>query len=676
MVSGNSFAQVNIICVDAELKAIEGVTLRITQGKTFYTDLEGSARLDNINSLFCIQLQKLGYAAKDTCINAQDGDTILIQLVLQSYFLEEVTMQSSRINPQSIQLNKRDFQKIAGSFDDPTRLMSKAAGTVTTNDQNNAFSYRGLPTSMLKWQLFGTDVLNPNHLSNAGTVFDSYSPNAGGVNMISAELLKKFSYYTPSSLHNNYNTLGGTADIALVDSLPAYVKFSLLGLEAGTGLNFSSKTKAVINYRYSFTGLLNKLGIDFNGERIGYQDGAVIINHEFTNTQKLRLYHLEGRDRNLNQSDSLNTIDWSSGTRISGINYQNTKQGIVASLTFSNKRISREETNEKPFSPNFDVNYTMYSMTLGKQWNANRKLLLNQRIESHNKLYATSVSYLDKYRLGEKLYLGIANVINSYSGEDISKNSSLTYSPKAALTYTIGSQQNITTSLGVNDYLENMYSNNRSRIPKVHQLVHAEVSHSLSYNNLVVSNSGFFYTMPNDPFGGLAMSPDLEAFKYSGGYVSAVEYSSTNGIWINGSATWIRYVKGFEAEINSLQAQNSYVINMISGKTINRKKGTLTLSLGGSWQNGQDQRYMDNLRNTTILTFNKVTNFRKKQYIRLDGKITYSSRKWLLSLDIQNLSNYKNTGLIKYALDAQNNYAGYLQDQLGVLPNLTVRRTL
>lgn len=679
MIYTNSIAQLIIKCVSEDNKPIEGVILSTINTSDIYTDVNGYGHLITTKLNFCIQLKKLGYLSKDTCINnAQQGDIILVQLKLQNYFLEEVTMQSSRISPQSMQLTKRDFQKIAGSFDDPTRLMSKTAGTVTTNDQNNAFSYRGLPTSMLKWQLFGADVLNPNHLSNAGTVFDSYSPNAGGVNMISAELLKKFTYHTPSSLQNNYNTLGGTADIALVDSLPAYVKFSLLGLESGSSINFSSKTKAIFNYRYSFTGLLNRLGIDFNGERIGYQDGALMINHVFNSNRKLGIYHLEGKDRNLNQSDSSNTIDWSSRTRLSGVSYTDSKQGLIGSVAISSKRISREETNEKPFSPNFSVDYTMFSLSLSKQWNANRKITLNQRIERHNKLYTTSISYLNKYRLKEKLYLGIANVLNIYIGENLSINPALTYSPKVSLTNVLGKQQSLTTTLVINDYLENKYvfDQTKDKIPKVHKMAHAEIRHSLTSENIVFSNSVFIYKMLKKPFGGLTMSPDLEAFRYSGGYTSALEYSGTNGIWVNGSATWVNYAKGFEPEINSLVAQNLYIVNMISGKTLQRQKGSLTLSLGGSWQNGQNQRYMDILDNVSTLTYNEITNFNKKAYFRLDGKVTYSSKKWLFSLDIQNLSNYKNTGLIKYELNANNHYSGFLQDQLGLLPNLTVRHTL
>ncbi|MFN8337850.1 MAG: hypothetical protein U0T36_02405 [Saprospiraceae bacterium] len=46
-----------------------------------------------------------------------------------------------------------------------------------------------MPPEFSRWQLFGADIVNPNHLANAGTANDLATGNAGGVNALSGSVL-------------------------------------------------------------------------------------------------------------------------------------------------------------------------------------------------------------------------------------------------------------------------------------------------------------------------------------------------------------------------------------------------------------------------------------------------------------------------------------------------------
>ncbi|NJN33705.1 MAG: hypothetical protein HC817_05055 [Saprospiraceae bacterium] len=54
----------------------------------------------------------------------------------------------------------------------------------------------------------------------------------------------------------------------------------VIGFDAATEGYFSRKSKAsyLVNARYSFTGLLGAMGIDFGGEVIDFQDFSVHLN--------------------------------------------------------------------------------------------------------------------------------------------------------------------------------------------------------------------------------------------------------------------------------------------------------------------------------------------------------------------------------------------------------------
>jgi len=174
-----------------------------------------------------------------------------------------------------VSISRSQFLTFPGAFDDPSRLLLKYPGISTKNDQANAVIYHGLPSHYHQWQLYGARILNPNHLSNAGTFSDGPSRSSGGVNMMSGQVIGTMNFYeNPSG--KSLNSLAGNSDIRLRNPYQNNINLnvSLIGMEAGIDRVFGKEKNQnlMLNYRYSTVGLLTDFGLDFGGEVIKYQD--------------------------------------------------------------------------------------------------------------------------------------------------------------------------------------------------------------------------------------------------------------------------------------------------------------------------------------------------------------------------------------------------------------------
>jgi hypothetical protein len=147
---------------------------------------------------------------------------------------------------------------------------------VQTNDQANHLSVRGNTPNANLWRLNGLAIVNPNHTANAGTFYDFPTLSGGGVNAISAQMLGN-SGFLAGGLPVEYGyATGGTFDLRLRPGnktrrkYQAQAGFIGLDLMVEGPIGDSGKTSYLVNGRYSFTGLLADMGVDFGGESIGF----------------------------------------------------------------------------------------------------------------------------------------------------------------------------------------------------------------------------------------------------------------------------------------------------------------------------------------------------------------------------------------------------------------------
>jgi len=247
-----------------------------------------------------VQFSHLGYETQTIAeVLVESGrETVLnVQLREQPKELQEVVVKAPSNTPSNAPLNRLTFSveeqfRFPGTNFDPARLAMAYPGVAGENDGTNVISVRGNSPNALQWRLEGVEIVNPNHTANAGTFGDRPTGAGGGVTILSAQLLGTSNMYTGAFPAQYGNSIGGIMDMYFRKGndqrheLIAQAGF--IGIEAATEGPISSHQSPptgqavtnhqspsfLLNYRYSFTGLLTAMGADFGDEETAFQDVA------------------------------------------------------------------------------------------------------------------------------------------------------------------------------------------------------------------------------------------------------------------------------------------------------------------------------------------------------------------------------------------------------------------
>jgi hypothetical protein len=250
------------------------------------------------------------------------------------------------------------------TYYDPARLAMAWPGVVQTDDGTNGMSVRGNNPGLVRWKLNGVDIINPNHLPNAGTFSDRPAVGGGGVLMLSAQMIDNSSLITGAGTVGYNDGIGGIMDLNLRKGNnqrhEQTIQAGLIGLDAAVEGPLSKKKRGsyLMNYRYSTVGLLGLMGVSFGGEKITFQDFALNI-HLPGKQQKnaWSIYAVAGNSKNIfTKPDSatvykeLSNIDFHSKTIITGIShtgYNSSNWSYKTGLSFSTQTNNRLQQQEK-----------------------------------------------------------------------------------------------------------------------------------------------------------------------------------------------------------------------------------------------------------------------------------------------------------------------------------------
>ncbi len=262
----------------------------ITTGAGVNTTAAGDFRFDKLAvGRYIISVSFLGYETvtiPEILLESGKENVQQIRLNPAGKQLREATVISSRPAAfNSVQaITIEQTLRYAATYLDPARVATSFAGVAAAHDQANGLVIRGNSPNGMQWRLEGVEIVNPNHLSNAGTFSDRSTQTGGGVNILSTQLLGN-SYFMSGAFPAQYgNALSGVLDMNLRKGNDEKTEFvaqaSLIGMDLATEGPFSKKSKAsyLANYRYSFTGLLGAMGVDFGGEINRFQDLSFNIN--------------------------------------------------------------------------------------------------------------------------------------------------------------------------------------------------------------------------------------------------------------------------------------------------------------------------------------------------------------------------------------------------------------
>ena len=247
-----------------------------------------------------------------TDILVESGKETVLEIVLNTsttaldtFVYVAQSSDRSAINFPSVSLIEKLRFQYPATFADPARYASFAAGVATDNDQANNLSIRGISPNAMQWYLQGAEIVNPNHLSNAGTLSDKASANGGGVMILSAQLLENTTLFQGAIPPQYGNALAGALDMRLRKGNDSRrqntVQLSLIGLDAATEGYFNKEKKAsyLINYRYATIGLLSKLGVPLGDEDINYQDLSFNLNFPTQKMGEFSIFGVGGMSENI-----------------------------------------------------------------------------------------------------------------------------------------------------------------------------------------------------------------------------------------------------------------------------------------------------------------------------------------------------------------------------------------
>ncbi|MCC6460301.1 MAG: TonB-dependent receptor [Saprospiraceae bacterium] len=278
-------------------------------------------------------------------VRLASGKETILDVALRSSgtLLPDVTIKASPADRRALQalgeipLTREQTQRFPATFFDPARLALAYPGVANTDDQANGLTIRGNGPSSVRWRLEGIDVVNPNHLPNAGTFGDRPTTSSGGVLLFSAQLLDNSSLLIGSAPAGYGDALGGLMDMSLRAGNREQHEFTaqagLIGLDlAAEGpLDKKHRHSYLANYRYSTVGLLGQMGVSFGGEKINFNDLSVKMNFSGKKGGQWTVFGVFGESSNvftppgdstdITEYKDLFTIDFTSTTGIAGASY-------------------------------------------------------------------------------------------------------------------------------------------------------------------------------------------------------------------------------------------------------------------------------------------------------------------------------------------------------------------
>jgi hypothetical protein len=460
-----------------------------TQGAT--SDKNGTFRFARLpTGRYSLTISYVGYESFTVPeILLESGREKIIEIDLHqiSQQLEEAVVRTTQPSVyNSIQtISTEQTLRYAATYLDPARVTTSFPGVATANDQANGLVIRGNSPNGMQWRLEGVEIVNPNHLSNAGTFSDRATQTGGGVNILSTQLLAD-SYFLTGAFPAEYgNALSGVLDMRLRNGNNEKKEFvaqaGLIGLDIAAEGPFSKKSKAsyLVNYRYSFTGLLGIVGVTFGGEDIRFQDLSIQIAVPTQKAGEFTFFGIGGVSSNTFAA-SRNIEDWVFQKDGFDIDYSNKMGAIGMTHTLP----LRKKTGIKSVLVGSGLKNSRNGYILS-QANTDRRFLIEEDAVQKTRLsYSTSINH----RLNpQNLFKG--GLFVTYQNDSISSRPNVISFGKLEgliiqpyLSWQWKPTPRLTADVGFH-YLNYTYNNTSSFEPRgaVRYQINPENSFSLSY---------------------------------------------------------------------------------------------------------------------------------------------------------------------------------------------------
>ena len=269
-----------------------GATVRITEldGKAAVTDIDGCYRINvGQGGRYTVETRYVGYepsVLKEQLLMGAKENIIDIALRENSTELGEVVVRprvnkEATVNPTAlvggVMLSMEEANRFAGGANDPARLVSAFAG-ISASANGNGVSVHGNAPQMMKYRIEGVEVFTPNHYN------DFYEAGFGMVSALNSNVIGNSDFFTSTFNANYSNSLSGVFDVKMrTGNNEKHENILMVGtvneeLTMEGPLSRKSNSSYLLNVRYGFTSLADKLGIINYDTQFGFGDFSLKLN--------------------------------------------------------------------------------------------------------------------------------------------------------------------------------------------------------------------------------------------------------------------------------------------------------------------------------------------------------------------------------------------------------------
>jgi hypothetical protein len=249
-------------------------------------------------------------SGKETVIDIQLEENVkslkgaVVKAMVKNRTINDMTSVSART------FSMEEVNRYAGGRSDPARLASNFAGVSSPDDSRNDIVIRGNSPNGVLWRIEGMNVANPNHFATIGTT-------GGPVSALNTNMLKSSDFFTSAFPSEYGNANAGVFDLGFRKG-NAEKREHTLQLGALTGLEAMTEgpikkgngSSYLLAYRYSFTGLAQKIGIPIGTTATPfYQDVSFKITSGESGFGRFTLFGLGGKSHISFLKDKIDSTD-------------------------------------------------------------------------------------------------------------------------------------------------------------------------------------------------------------------------------------------------------------------------------------------------------------------------------------------------------------------------------
>lgn len=260
-------------------RPLDGIEVKIKgSSASTFTDQEGQFKLNNLPTIRQLEVLFMYegelMASQPVVLNVARVENLEVKLPI--YESEGATMGVPGVSPiatrlvpsdpvqpiGAVKIDIKGAEQTIAAADDLSRMVMRLPGVKSWADNLADIVIRGNSPVGLMWRVEGIDIPNPNHFARKGNT-------GGGITMFSAQVLGDATFSRGAMAPEYGNSFSGAFDLSFrrgnTHEREYRARIGAIGVDlAAEGPIQSGHSSYLVNYRYSFLGILSAFGFNLN----------------------------------------------------------------------------------------------------------------------------------------------------------------------------------------------------------------------------------------------------------------------------------------------------------------------------------------------------------------------------------------------------------------------------